>query len=80
LHGFYCNCFQCLNAADEDDAGRIASGENVLQEMVEKPLKWGVVSLLPMRQLRFSSMQLAHLAFGTQEHDVQEPETGELYA
>jgi hypothetical protein len=54
--------------------------ENVFERIATSRLRWGVVSELPMRALRFSPMQQSHLAFGTLEQNVESPNDGEIYA
>ena len=83
LHGFYCHCAQCTSPVTRAAAEVVdltVRGEDELPRMAQGKLKWGVVSSLPMRDLRFSPMQLAHLAFGSPAQRVRRPEEGEMYA
>jgi hypothetical protein len=80
FHGYYCFCQDCGEPGTAREESGSGQQENMLETMSIGMLKWGVVSSLPMRQLRFSPMQLAHLAFGSPEQDVQRPEDGEVYA
>lgn len=64
------------------DAASVEDEKDYLISISKQPLRWGV-TLMPdniSRDLAVDDEHVMHLSFGIEDHDVQEPQVGALYA
>lgn len=64
--------------SEEDDN----TNKNYLAEVARGNVRWGAMLLPPdlAEEIKVNNEPVMHLGFGTEEHDIQAPQTGVLYA